>query len=82
MAARLPSHRHPHQDHGRINVTCSQSWLLAVNDNICGHLEDFMEGHSSNPVAKQLISMPCGLVKVFMCIYNYSFTFLPGHPQT
>ena len=45
-----------------------------------------MEGHSSNPVAKQLNFMSCVLVKDFVCvyiyIYNYMFTFLPGYHQT
>lgn len=30
VAARLPSHGHPHHDHGRIKVTFSQSWLLVA----------------------------------------------------
>ena len=83
MAARLPSlpptsTPRPWQDQCYFQPELAS----CCDDNICVRLEDFMEGHSSNPVAKRLISMPCGLVKVFMCIYNYSFTFLPGHPQT
>lgn len=51
------------------------------NNNIYERLEGFMEGQSSNPVAKQLISVPCILVEAFIYISNYTFNFFFLHPN-
>lgn len=40
------------------------------NNNVCERLEDLLEGHSSNPVAKQLISMCCVLGESFLYTYT------------
>lgn len=75
---RPPCHQRPHQDHGRINVTFSQSWLLLVTRRI----RRLYGGAFFKSSCQVTHSIPYGLVKIFTCIYNYTFTFLPGHPET
>lgn len=52
-------HWHPSTRPLQVQGYFQPELATAGNNNIQGGLENFMSGHSSNPVAKQLIFMTC-----------------------